>query len=106
MGQLVVAGERKARPRIGGDFVDHLAIAAFDQNVGNTLAQPQPLGDGEQMVLALGGGVFDQIDIAELLRVDQDRLSDRDRVVEASERSVAAARCRYGQGGGPISPAS
>ena len=34
------------------------------------------------MVLALGGGVLDQIGIAELLRVDQDRLCDRDRVIE------------------------
>ena len=34
------------------------------------------------MVLALGGGVLDQIGIAELLRVDQHRLRDRDRVVE------------------------
>ena len=34
------------------------------------------------MVLALGGGILDQIGIAELLRVDQHRLSDRDRVVE------------------------
>ena len=62
--------------------MDHLAIAAFDQNVGDTFTQFEAPGDGEQMVLALGGGVLDQIGIAELLRVDQHRLRDRDRVVE------------------------
>jgi hypothetical protein len=48
-------------------FVDHPAIAAFDQNVGDLFAQLQALGYGKKMLLALGGGGLDQIGIAELL---------------------------------------
>ena len=56
-------------------------IAALDQNVGDRFAQLEALGDGEKMRLALGGCALDEIGIAELLRMDQHRLSHLDFVV-------------------------
>ena len=82
LGQLVVTGERKARAPVCDHLTDHAAIAAFDQNIGDLFAQLQALGDGKKMLLALGGGVFNQVGIAQLLRVGQHRLGDGDIVVK------------------------
>ena len=62
--------------------MDHPAIAALDQNVGDALAEPKGAARWHQVVLALGAGILDQVGIAELVRVDQHRLGHRDGVVE------------------------
>jgi hypothetical protein len=63
--QLAVTGRREACTLVCGHLVEHAAVAAFDQNIGDRFAQLQPLGYGKKMLLALGGGVRDQIRIAE-----------------------------------------
>jgi hypothetical protein len=81
-------------------FVHHPAVAALDQNVGDPLVDFEVLRNGERVVL---GGIFDQIGIAELLRVHQHPFGDCGRVVKGKARgSVWAARCRYQPSGGAI----
>ena len=76
-------------------------IAALDQDVRDGLAQFQALRDREEVVLAFGGGVFDEVVVGQLFRMDKHRSRDLDRVVE-SERAnelwrsavaCAASRC-------------
>jgi len=66
VGQLAIAGERELRVPVGGHLVDHAAIAALDQNVGDLSTELEALGNGEQMILTFGGRVLDQVGIAQL----------------------------------------
>ena len=66
-GQLAVAGERKARAFVLHDFMDNPLIAALDQDVGHLFAQFQALGDRIEVVLAFGGGIFNEIVVGQTL---------------------------------------
>ncbi len=66
-------------------------VAALDEYVSNILAQLQTLSDREQMVLTFCRGVFDKVGIGQLLRMDQHRLGNFDRIVE-SKRSNELGR--------------
>ena len=81
-GQLAVAGERETGTAIAHDLVDDAAVAALDQHVRDRLAQLQPLGDGHQMRLALGGRILHKIGFGELRRMRQHRSGHLDGIVE------------------------
>jgi hypothetical protein len=65
-----------------GHLVDHAAIAALDQHVGDALAEPEAARDGEQVFLALGAGVLNQVGLVQRERVNEHRPGHRDGVVE------------------------
>ena len=48
------------RAAVLDDVADHACITARHQHVGDGFIERFPLRDGEQMLLALGAGVFDQ----------------------------------------------
>ena len=80
--QLTVAGKRKTRAFVFDDPVNDPLIAALDKDVSDHLAQFKALRDRKQMVLALGRGVFDEVVIRQLLRMNQHRSRDLDGIVE------------------------
>lgn len=60
-GQLAEAGERKPRAFVLHDFMDNPLVAALDQDVRHLFAQFQALSDGIEVVLAFGGGIFNEV---------------------------------------------
>ena len=77
--ELHEADDLAARMR---EPVNDPVIAAIDQNVGNGFTQFQALRDRQKVVLALGGRVFDQIIISQLLRAREHRPGDLNDIVE------------------------
>ena len=69
-------------------------IAALDEDVGDVLAQLQALRDREQMLLAFCRRVFDKVIVGQLLRMNQHRLRNFDRIVE-SERTNKLGRSDF-----------
>ena len=62
--------------------MNHVAVAALDQDVGHRLAQRRALRDGEQMLLALVAAGGDQIAVVKPWRLGEDRACDLDVVIE------------------------
>ena len=72
-------------------------IAALDQHVGDGFAQLQALGNGKQMILTLGAGVFHQIGVAQPLGMDQHRAGHHDFVVEGELAHDLGRRVFHGR---------
>ena len=70
-------------------------IAALDQHVGDALAQLQTLGNGEEVILALGRGVLDKIGIAQLLGTYEHRCGHRDRIIEGEHAHELGGRIAH-----------
>ena len=62
--------------------MDNPLIAALDQDIGHLFAQLQALGDRVKVVLAFGGGVFNEIVVGQAFRENKHRLCHLDRIVE------------------------
>ena len=75
------ASENRA-PTFLDHRMDHVAVAAFDQDVGDRLAQRRALRDGEKVLLALIGAGDDQVAVVKPGRLRQHRACDFDVVIE------------------------
>ena len=71
----------KPRAGIVGQFADHLAFAAIDDDVGDGGGQVGPAGNGEQMVLSLAAGDLDQHLGSEPAGIGEHAAGDLDLVV-------------------------
>jgi hypothetical protein len=63
--QRAECGIGEARTAVACDRADHVAVAVLDQHLGHGFAEPGAFGDGEQMELALGLGVEEEIAVVE-----------------------------------------
>src|SRR6185369_5159416 len=87
----------EARAGIVGELVDDLAIATVEQHIGYRRVNFLAPRYREQVVLTLGPGDLDQIDIGKTRRLPEDGLGDRDLVVQRQppndqDRSVVDKR--------------
>ncbi len=87
----------KFRARIVDRALHHLGIAAFDEDVGNHVAQNFSFRDREQMALALAACVFDQHVVVQPLGMRQHGCCDLDFVVESQRIDQARRRFRHGR---------
>lgn len=62
--------------------MDDPVVAALDQDVGHFFAQLQTLCDREEMVLALGRSVFNEIVVGQPLRMNEHGLGHFNCIVE------------------------
>ena len=65
------------------ELVKHIAIAAVDQHVGDCLVEYLTLGNGKQMLLALGLGILDEVVVTKLLGMRENRNGNLEHVVES-----------------------
>ena len=81
-GQLAITGKREPGTFIPYDLVHHPIVAAVDKNIRDGLAEFQALRDRKKMVLTLGGRVFNQIIVTQLLRMNEYRPGHLDLVIK------------------------
>ena len=93
--EFFVTGEREARARVFHDLMHDTVIAAFNQDVGDGLAQLQTLGNGEKVILALDRGVLDKVGIAQLPGMHEHRSGHRDRVIEGEHAHELGGRIAH-----------
>ena len=63
--EAIEAAVGKGRAFIGADRVQHLLVAALDEDVGDALGQACALGDGDEMLLRLGDGDGGEIGVGQ-----------------------------------------
>ena len=80
--QHAEAGVGKPGADVSHDRMDHVAVAAFDQNVGHRFAERLALRDGEKMLLALGAGADHEVAVVEPFGLREHRARDFDIVIE------------------------